>query len=256
MRAIDIHTHPVFFRSGYSAAEADRLAAGASALGVRHMICLGDVLVYGPRPNEKQVRTINDQTAQLLRWRPDYFTGFCGLNPVLGERAVQREVERCAALGFKGIKLEISNNAREACMKPVMHAAARFGLPVLQHTWSMTHIRQRHMHSDPEDTALLARRFPNVRIIMAHLTGCGYRGILEAKGIDNLVVDTSGGYPEAGLLDFALEHLGADHIVYGSDLPIRETSVTLNRILGTKMSTTEREKILYGNTARLLQLAP
>jgi predicted TIM-barrel fold metal-dependent hydrolase len=86
-------------------------------------------------------------------------------------------------------------------------------------------------------------------------TGCGYRGILEAKGIDNLVVDTSGGYPEAGILDYALEHLGADHVVYGSDLPIRETSVTLNRILGTRMSDTAREKILHDNAARLLKLA-
>lgn len=255
MRAIDLHTHPVFFSSGYTEADVNRLAVGAAALGVRHMVALGDVLVFGPRPDEKQVRLINDQTAQLLRWRPDYFTGFCALNPLLGERAVVREVERCAALGLKGLKLEIANNAREACMQPVMRAAERFGFPVLQHTWSMTHIRQRHMHSDPEDTALLARRFPNVQVIMAHLTGCGYRGILEAKGIDNLVVDTSGGYPEAGLLDYALEHLGADHIAYGSDLPIRETSVTLNRVLATRMSGAEREKIIYGNAARLLKLA-
>lgn len=255
MRAIDIHTHPVFVRTGCTRAAIDGFAAKARRHGVRHMVCLGDVLAFGPRPNEKQVRTINDETAQLLRWRPDYFSGFCALNPRLGERAVVREVERCAALGFKGIKLEISNNAREACMDPVMRAAERFNLPVLQHTWSMTHIRQRHMHSDPEDTALLARRYPNVQVIMAHLTGCGYRGILEAKGIDNLVVDTSGGYPEAGLLDYALEHLGADHIVYGSDLPIRETAITLHRVLATRMSDAEREKILYGNAARLLQLA-
>ena len=112
----------------------------------------------------------------------------------------------------------------------------------------------RHLHSDPEDTALLARRHPNVQVIMAHLTGCGYRGVLEAKGIDNLVVDTSGGFPESGILDYALEHLGPDHIVYGSDLPIRETSVTLHRTLAGAMSPSELAKVLHGNTRRLLKL--
>ena len=255
MRAIDIHTHPVFFGKGCTRAAADRFAALGLAQGVRRMVSLGDVLVFGARPNESQVRKINDQTLKLMRWRPDYYIGFCALNPRLGERAVRKEVDRCVGgLGFRGLKLEISNNAREACMKPVMRAAEKWGVPVLQHTWSMTNIRQRHMHSDPEDTALLARRHPNVEVIMAHLTGCGYRGVLEAKGIDNLVVDTSGGFPESGILDYALEHLGADHIVYGSDLPIRESGVTLQRTLASAMSPAEREKVLYGNARRLLKL--
>lgn len=256
MRALDIHTHPVCFAKGHSRKEVDRFVASGRANGVEQMVSLGDVLVFGPRPSERQVRIINDQTADVMRWHPKYFIGFCALNPTLGERAVRKEVDRCVGeLGFRGIKLEISNNARDACMKPVMRAAEKWNVPVLQHTWSMTNIKQRHMHSDPEDTAALARRHPNVQVIMAHLTGCGYRGVIEARGIDNLVVDTSGGYPEAGILDFALEHLGADHIVYGSDLPIRESGVTLQRVLDTKMSATEREKILRGNARRILKLS-
>ncbi len=254
MRAIDIHTHPVCFAKGYSRKEVNAFADQALAQGVQRMVSLGDVLVFGAHPTEKQVRIINDQTHQVMRWRPEYFVGFCALNPRLGEKAVMQEVERCIALGFSGLKLEISNNARDACMKPVMAAAARWNVPVLQHTWSMTNIRQRHLHSDPEDTAALARRHPDVQVIMAHLTGCGYRGVLEAKGVDNLVVDTSGGFPESGILDYALEHLGADHIVYGSDLPIRETGVTLERTLAGRMSAAELDKVLYGNTRRILKL--
>lgn len=255
MRAIDIHTHPVFFGEGCTRAAADRFAAYGLEHGVGRMIALGDVLVFGRLPTAKQIALINDQTHSILRWRPDYFVGFCALNPVLGARAVEREVERCVGgLGFRGIKLEISNNARDACMKPVMRAAERWGVPVLQHSWSQTNIRQRRYHSDPADTALLARRFPNVQVIMAHLTGCGFRGVLEAKGIENLVVDTSGGFPEANLLEYAVEHLGADHIVYGSDLPIREAPVTLHRVLGSALSAVEREKILLTNTQRILKL--
>jgi len=255
MRAIDIHTHPVFFGKGHSRREANEFAAYGLAHGVERMVALGDVLVFGRRPNAKQLVIINDQTADLMRWRPDYYIGFCCLNPTLGERAVRREVERCVGgLGFRGLKLEVTNNARDACMKPLMRAAEEWGVPVLQHTWSMTNIHQRSYHSDPEDTALLARRFPNVQVIMAHLTGCGYRGVLEAKGVDNLVVDTSGAFPEAGILDYALEHLGADHVVYGSDLPIRESSVTIGRTVDTAKNAADCEKMLYGNARRLLGL--
>ena len=255
MRIIDVHTHPIFFRTGSKPAEIKKLIKQSHAFGIERMISLGDVLLYGKHPTVKQVSSMNDSNARLQAAHPDFFVSFCFLNPVLGERAVMTEVERCVTkYGFKGIKLEISNNARDACMKPVMAAARRFGLVVLQHSWSMVNLKARKFHSDPEDTANLARRNPDVKIIMAHLTGCGFRGVLEAKGCDNLYVDTSGGYPEEGLIEYAAEHLGADHVLYGSDTPIRENSVTIGRILGARISAADKQKMLFGNTAKLLQL--
>jgi predicted TIM-barrel fold metal-dependent hydrolase len=255
MRIIDAHTHPVFMHDGATPAAARRLVAHGRAHGIVKMVALGDVLVHGRLPSAAQCRRINDETAQLKRWHPDYFIGFCCLNPTLGARTVEREVERCVTQhGFRGIKLEISNNARDACMGAVMAAARRWNLVVLQHTWSQTNIHQRRFHSDPADTAWLARRHPDVSVIMAHLTGCGYRGVLEAKGLPNLFVDTSGAYPEAEILDFAVQELGAERILYGSDLPIRETSVTVGRVLGARLSAMQRRLILHDNAAKLFRL--
>jgi predicted TIM-barrel fold metal-dependent hydrolase len=157
-------------------------------------------------------------------------------------------------MGFRGIKLEIANNARDACMRPVMQAAEKHNLVVLQHAWSMTKIKQRSFHTDPEDAALLARRFPNVRIIMAHLTGCGVRGVLAVKACDNLVVDTSGAAPEAGLVEYAVAQLGADRVLYGSDVPIRDFAVALARVTGTQLDAATRRKILRDNARALLRL--
>jgi predicted TIM-barrel fold metal-dependent hydrolase len=255
MRAIDIHTHPVFMGDGTSRAALAGFVARARARGVERMVVLGDVLVHGPKPNAQQCARINDETAAVVGRHPEFFSAFCCLNPTLGARHVESELERCVGgKGFRGIKLEISNNARDACMKPLMRAAERWNIPVLQHSWSQTNIRERRFHSDPADTALLARRFPNVQVIMAHLTGCGFRGVLEAKGIDNLVVDTSGGLPEANLVEYAVEHLGAEHVVYGSDLPIRETAVTLGRILGSQIGERAQRAILHENARRILKL--
>lgn len=254
MRAIDVHTHPLLRDDHRARAGADQLIRRARTHGIRHIVVLGDVLAYGRLPTAAQLRRINDDTAWLMRQYPGYVTGFCYVNPVLGERAVTREVERCVARGFRGIKLEIANNARDACMRPVMAAAERHGLVVLQHAWSMTKIRQRSFHTDPEDVATLARRFPRVRIIMAHLTGCGVRGVLAVKDCPNVVVDTSGAAPEAGLVEYAVAQLGAERVLYGSDVPIRDFGVALARITGTRLKATTQRKILYDNARALLRL--
>ncbi|MSU23152.1 MAG: amidohydrolase [Opitutus sp.] len=254
MCIIDVHTHPVCFREGRSRAAVDALVARGRALGIERMVALGDVLAFSRSQTAAQVALINDETALLLRWHPDYFVGFCYLNPTLGERAVGREVARAVGRGFRGLKLEIANNARAACMRPVMAAAEVHGLVVLQHAWSMTKIKQRAFHTDPEDVATLARRFPNVRIIMAHLTGCGVRGVLAAKSCENLWVDTSGAAPETGLMEYAVEKLGAGRVLYGSDLPVRDLPVAIARVTGSALDAATQRKILRDNARALLQL--
>ncbi|MCC6416227.1 MAG: amidohydrolase family protein [Opitutaceae bacterium] len=256
MRIIDVHTHPIFFNVGRHEREINALVAHGRALGIERMIALGDVLRYGPRPDAAQLTRLNNENARLQRLHPGYFVGFCYLNPLLGEKAVMQEAERCATkFGFKGIKLEIANNASDACMQHVMKAARAFGYVVLQHSWSSTHFGpDLRDHSDPEDTAYLARHHPDVNIIMAHLVGIGYRGVLAAKGLPNLYVDTSGGYPEDGLVEYAVEHLGADNVIYGSDLPIRDSSTKIGSVLGARIPESTKAKILFSNTARLLNL--
>jgi predicted TIM-barrel fold metal-dependent hydrolase len=254
MRAIDVHTHPILRHDDRGRAGAAQLIKRARAHGIGHIVVLGDVLGFGRLPSAAQLRIINDETFWLMRRYPGYVTGFCHLNPVLGERAVVQEVERCVERGFLGIKLEIANNARDASMRPVMAAAEKHNLVVLQHAWSMTKIKQRSFHTDPEDAALLARRFPNVRIIMAHLTGCGVRGVLAVKDCDNLVIDTSGAAPEAGIVEYAVAQLGADRVLYGSDVPIRDFAVALARITGTQLDAATQRKILHDNARALLRL--
>jgi len=252
---IDIHSHPVFMGEGRKRSEVNRWVARARRFGIEAMVALGDVLVHGDRPDANQIRKINEETARIVSWAPEFFHGFCYLNPTLGERAVLSEVDRWVGQsGFKGLKLEIANNARDRCMAPVMRAAESHDVPVLQHTWSMTKIRKRSQHSDPEDTCLLARRFPNTRVIMAHLTGCGYRGVLAARGIDNLWVDTSGGTPEAGIVEYAVSNLGAKRVLYGSDAPIRDLPVAIGQVAGAQLRMSDKQAVFYENAAALLKL--
>jgi predicted TIM-barrel fold metal-dependent hydrolase len=253
-RIIDVHTHPILFEANETKEEVGRIIDYSRRFGYERMVILGDVLRFGKEPTAKQVRVINDWTIRNLEWYPDFFIGFCFLNPVLGARAVRREVKRCVERGFRGIKLEICNNARDRVMGPVMEVAEEYDIPILQHTADMTVLKARKWHSDPNDTAWLGRKYPNNKIIMAHLTASGLRGTLEIQDVPNVYHDTSAYLPFAGRLEFALEKLGADRLLYGTDLVIRDIPSQLGRILGTDMSTSDRRKILYGNAARLLKL--
>ncbi len=253
---IDIHTHPTLFGKGGSRAEVDRLVAYGRSLGVERMVILGDVLLHGRLPTHAQVQAINDKTIELTSWYPDYFLGFCFLNPTLGEAHVMAETRRCIGKhGFRGIKLEICNNARDdKWMRPVMLQAAHFGVPVLQHSADQTNIRERAFHTDPADTALLGRRYPEVKIIMAHLTACGMRGVLEIMDVPNVWLDTSAYLPEYGLMEYAVEKLGADRVVYGSDLVIRDLPVEIGRVTTADISEAAKAQILFRNAERLLGL--
>lgn len=256
MHIFDIHTHPIWRLTGKTPDEESRLIRHFRSLGITRANMLGDVSRYGFHPTEDQIREINTDSIQLAARHPDFYTFFCYLNPKLGERAVMREVERCAAAGARGIKLEKANCAADPCMRHVAKAARTFGLVVLQHSWSMdTHDGGSGVQSDPEHTALFARRNPEVNIIMAHLIGCGYRGVLAVKDLPNVWVDTSGGYPEAQIIEYTVEQLGAERVLFGSDLPIRECSVKIGAITGAAISKSAQQSILYDNTARLLGVA-
>lgn len=255
MDIIDIHTHPIMRDEKRGRAEVPQLVAAARAQGITHIAALGDVLAFGRSPTAAHVRSINDDTAWLVEKYPGYISGLCYLNPTLGERHVRDEIARCLALyDCKGIKLEIANNARARCMDAVMRLAEEHGLFLLQHAWSMTKIRQRSFHTDPEDVAALARRHPRVRILMAHLTGCGIRGILAIKPCPNILIDTSGAAPESGLVEQAVAHLGASRILYGSDVPIRDFRVAIARVTGSRIPASAQKQILHDNARALLNL--
>lgn len=249
-RIIDIHAHSTLSDPGV----AERLIPEAARHGVKTMVLLGDVGTFGEFPSEEEVRRINDDTAALVRRFPRSFLGFCHLNPEHDPKVLAAEMDRCVnGFGMRGVKLWVSVVSRDRRLDPIMERAGRFGIPVLHHCWYKTVLKTK-CESDPSDIADLASRFPGVTIVMAHLSGCAERGILDVKPYPNVLVDTSGSQPVAGLVEYAVRELGADRILYGSDLPIRDFTGQLGRILGADIAEEDREKVLFRNAERLLKL--
>ncbi len=248
---VDIHTHPVWERPFEWMARALELG---ERVGIERLVVLGGTLTADYRPGAAQVRRINDLTLRLVERWPDRLIGFCRLSAGLDEGFLAEEAERCIrANGCRGIKLLVWPNARSPRLHAVMRQAERFQVPVLHHCWYKTTCKY-DGESDPSDLAHLAARFPGVTIIAAHLTAAGMRGVQDLRPFPNLFVDTSGSQCFAGIVEYAVDVLGAERILFGSDIPGRDFAVQLGRIEGARLSARQREQILRTNAERLLGL--
>ncbi|MGB9677042.1 MAG: hypothetical protein ACPLZ9_00340 [Candidatus Ratteibacteria bacterium] len=102
MKIIDSHIHT-------QREDCDDLIDYAKKFNICKSFLLGDVLKYGYNQSEEQVKNINDLTIKLIQKYPDFFVGFCYLNPRNSKKFIIEEVERCILKNkFKGIKLEAS----------------------------------------------------------------------------------------------------------------------------------------------------
>ena len=242
----DIHTHN--FRSN----PVD-IYAEARRCGIDRILLLGDVLRHGETPDAAQVQDINNDTMAEVDAHRDMADGFCFMNPALEPEFIRTELARCFAHpGIKGVKLEISLCCRSPLMKTLMEELEKYDRSLLQHCWFKTVMKYPH-ESDPLDVAVLAGRYPKVKIIMAHLCGCGYRGVEAIADCPNVFVDTSGGQPEDGFLQYAVKRIGSSRLLYGSDAPCRDFDCQKHKVLDAGLASTDLEKILWTNAMELLK---
>lgn len=250
---IDCHTHLRSADCRYDpadVAECRRLADRAGIDRVIYLFNLADSGGYDPSPDD--VRRSNDLGMRVVTGHPDFFAGFCYLNPAHDPAWSLAEIDRCVARGpLCGIKLWVSVRADDARLDPIMDRAAALGVPVLHHAWYKA-TGYAFNESTPAQVACLARRHPDVPIIMAHLGGGGWRGVQDVKACPNVLVDTSGAQPQGGLVEYAARELGAARVVFGSDWPIRDFATQKARVTGARLPARQIDAILGRNVARLL----
>lgn len=254
MLVIDIHVHTSSPGAQFRPEEVADALRLARRSGIDRVVYLFNLGSGGPNPSPQDILDSNTLGMQLIDSHPDFFMGFCYLNPSHDTQFCLDEIERCVANGnMCGIKLWIAVHADDARLDPIMERAAELNIPVLHHAWyKMTEYA--FNESTAAQIAHLARRHPKVTIIMAHLAGVRWRGVLDVKPYPNVVVDTSGAQPEAELVEFAVSELGAERVVFGSDWPIRDFAVQKARVTGARLDAATKRKILGENAARILNI--
>ena len=114
-----------------------------------------------------------------------------------------------------------------------------------------------HIHS-VEDTANLLKRFPQMKLIVAHTTADEdeYRARLElVRKYPNTALDISGRGPlDWGLLRYGINIAGVEKIIFGTDFPLRNPGMFVAGVYAENLSNAELQAIFSGNIRRLIKI--
>ena len=132
---------------------------------------------------------------------------------------------------------------------PVVEKMIEYNKPVLIHTFVKA-IGQGENESTSYHVANLAERYPEAKLIMAHLGGEPYHGIRPVAKYKNVWIDHSGTLVGSNDLQHTIDLVGVDRIMFGTDMPIAFAS-SYGQVLEAKLTDEEREKIFWKNAAEL-----
>jgi hypothetical protein len=207
-------------------------------------------------PSPEDVTVGNDAMLAIAATEPERVRMFVTVNPNFTAHALQ-EIERCVAAGAIGIKLLASRRASDPLLDPIAAVAAGRRLPVLHHIWQ--HRRREWPSqeiSDGLDLAALAIRHPRANFILAHIGGGGdWAHTLPAvRDVPNIYPDLSGSGVDRGMLDDAVTILGAQRLLWGTDLTM-ETGLAKLRALDVieSLSADDIADIRWRNAARIFR---
>lgn len=251
MNIWDLHAHLSGIDGSTPEERMARLVELADRMGIERLILfMGYPFSYDPGP--ETLREQNDQVLQALSHHHDRAFGFVYVSPKHVETSLA-EIERCVVNGpMVGLKLWVAARCNALELDPIVRKAAELNAIVFQHTWYKS---QGNLpgESTPEELAELAARHPDAKIICGHTGSDWERGIRAIRSCENVSVDLGGNDPTAGFVEMAVRELGAERVLYGSDVPGRSFATQLGKVYGARIPEAARRLILGDNLKRLLQ---
>jgi len=138
-------------------------------------------------------------------------------------------------------------------LDPIVERAGELKAVILHHTWIDTIGPENVGESTPMEIAELGKRHPNTTIFCGHTGGNFELGIRGIRGVENVYCDVSGSDPIAGFTEMAVRELGADHVLYGSDISGRSFASQIGKVTSADIPESARRLVLGGNLRRLME---
>ena len=227
------------------------------------------VVCFGLRGLKTGLHVPNDHIAGFVARAPEKLIGFMSLDP--NEPGWMDDFERSrGVLKLKGVKLGpiyAGFDPTEARLDPLYAACAKHNLPILIHTGT-SFVRLGPLEwSRPLLIDSIARRHPELRIIMAHL-GHPWEGeaIAVARKHPHVYADVSALHYRPWQFYHSLmlaQEYGAMHkLLFGSDYPFTNPAASMDGLRGInrycagtslpRVSEAAIEELIHRDTLRLL----
>lgn len=172
----------------------------------------------------------------------------------------KKEIERVAGLGLKGVKMHAEYQnffVDEERVFPIYEALFKNDMILYLHAGRDSGY-QPPVKASPRRIAAICDRFPNGKIVAAHMGGFLQYEEVEKYllGRDNLWIDTSSAAQRMKLEEFvrlSRKH-GVKKVLFGTDAPWSEFAQVRQTVSGSGLTHEELEDVFFYNAARLFGL--
>jgi uncharacterized protein len=233
----DVHAHcgPWFF--AMTTGELATNSAQLDEFGV-------DVQVVSPVAGITYDPAANAGMVDALAADPRIY-GYVVANPRLPDQArhdLDRLVGRPEFIGVKIHESYADSGPSERSMLRLWDVLAEVGLPVLFHTWG------------PEVLELpqILESRPGLRVIAAHMGGSHWwDGVEAASRSDRLWLEPSCSIIDRGKLELAVERLGVDRLLFGTDATLIHPAWSLGMFDELDLDDADLHRVMWTNAVDL-----
>lgn len=134
---------------------------------------------------------------------------------------------------------------------PLCHkyTMADYGDKILSFANDLGAVVQMH-HSELPLMPVLADKYPNMKLIIAHLSDDAFIDAVANAKHGNVYVDTSGGASNLNnVIERAVKRIGAEHVLFGTDT--YSAAFQMGRIAWADISDSDKKKILRDNAIEI-----
>ena len=256
-RKIDSHAHV-----GLDCDDAEKQIDFADRLGIEKLAISHPITNYsGTEPEDpEQVRKSNDIILRAMKKYPDRFIGYLTLNPRYPKESLE-EIDRCVDQGMIGYKGYTQVKFNDPLYYPIIEKFIDLNMIMLMHAfvqlglggYRMKYDIGRYPHTTiPEDMVDIAKRYPDGLFQYAHIGGGGdwEYACKMFRDYPNIYVGTSGSNNEENMINFAMDYLGEDRLLFGCDGSYYQG---VGKIYAAELSESQRKKIFFENYNKILK---
>ncbi|MEX2573176.1 MAG: amidohydrolase family protein [Balneolaceae bacterium] len=250
-RKIDLHNHINLEERNAASVDESCRRVGITRTVVSNIL--------GADPGE--IRENNDVVLDAMKAYPDRIMGSCYINPGFTRESLE-EIDRCVDQGMVMVgELYKDYKINDPVYYPIIERCIDHKIPLMMH--GAAHLGQwrPEYHTDnplststPQDFVDIGQRYPEAMIIYGHIGGGGdweyaCKVLREAPSV---YAETSGSVSDEAMIDLAVESLGADRLLFATDVNY-ETGV--GKVMHAKLTEEQRRKIFFDNFNNLLRAA-
>jgi predicted TIM-barrel fold metal-dependent hydrolase len=189
----------------------------------------------------------NREVVRHVEQHKGRFIGACVVNPLFIDEAL-REMEDCRKKYGMVWVGELCNYT-----VPYKYTIKEFELLVAQ---AVKLNMVLDVHTTLDEMEYIIDKFPQATIVFPHMGQQEqiFRRIDDVAKHPNCYLDIAGsGHERMGMLEYAVEKIGVDRVLFGSDFSINDPSTVIGRVENSLLTEDQKEAVFSKNLEKLLR---